>query len=267
MVQSLRWAGLDDLATEIDLCHKEFVVLRCGHCGTSFGQPRTCHSRLCPYCAEARGARIHAKRQSDLSKYNNYVFLTLTRRSIKHITKDDVQFTYACWEKLYRRKFMQDRCYGAIATFEVTHRRPGFHPQLHILIATRDCPLPIKDIRKAWKGYTGAWWCHIERVKPPLADAMRELVKYPLKPIDFFKKPEALKEYVQAIQHVQLIRGYGCFRYIREAFKPHAPLSNTPCPRCGVKGYLEKIGDREPITKFRRMPWGWLYLPNAPPVL
>lgn len=265
IVQAFRRAGVEPLATEIQNCRQEFVAFRCGHCGALFGQPRSCHNRFCPECANARAARILAKRLPQLCRYHNYVFLTLTLLSVKHITAENIQFAFACWNKLSRRKFMQERCYGSIPTLEVSYGPKGFHIHLHILIATRNCPLPIKDIRKAWQAYTGAKWCHIKRVYPPLGKAIRELVKYPLKPVAFYKHPEALKEYAEAIEHVQLIRGYGVFQHIREAFKPHAPLSQIACPCCRQKGYLEKIGDSEPLTNFRRTEWGWEFVPRGPP--
>ncbi|GAJ08828.1 unnamed protein product, partial [marine sediment metagenome] len=34
---------------------------------------------------------------------------------------------------------------------------------------------------------------------------------------------------------------------------------------CGQKGFVEKIASYQPACDFKRVPWGWQYLPNAPP--
>jgi hypothetical protein len=265
IIKAFNSVGYTSYAAQIQACGKECLVFRHATCGTTFGRPRSCYSRFCPVCAERRAARILKKKLPVLAQYQNYVFLTLTMPSVKVMTDAYLQLAYASWNKLYHRKFMQLRCHGAITSLEVTYGEKGFHPHLHILIAIRHRYLPIEPIRQAWYEYTGANWCHIEKPKPPLANAIRELVKYPLKPVSFYHQPEALGQYALAIQGLKLIRGYGCFAHLAESFKGHGRLSDIPCPRCGGKDFMEKIGDREPLSKFIARDWGLEYMPNSPP--
>jgi hypothetical protein len=94
---------------------------------------------------------------------------------------------------------------------------------------------------------------------------MSEVVKYPLKIADFYDQPKAFAEYVGVIDGVRLVRGYGAFYRLAEKFKPSGKLSEIPCPRCGQKGFVEKIASFEPACHFKRRPWGYEFLPNAPP--
>jgi len=265
VVKSLRVSGLDDPANKIEECGTLFVAFRCGHCGITFGHPRTCKERICPECAHARAARLSSKYADRARELPNPRNLTLTFLSVEHIDADCIRWCFACLNKLTHRKFWKQLTNGAIVGFEVTHTSNGFHLHLHVYVSSRVGRLPIELIREAWLEITGAHICRIDPVYVDWRKAMSEVVKYPLKLTDLYNKPKLLAEYVRAIKGVRLVRGYGAFCRFAEQFKPSGKLSDIPCPKCGQTGYIEKIASYEPASHFKRTSWGWQFLPHAPP--
>ncbi len=265
IIITLRKANLDYYADELQNCATEFVAFRCGLCGEMFGHPRTCHLRICPRCANARASRLAEKYEDRCKELPNPRHLVLTFRSVKHIDADYIRWCFDCFVKLAHRKFWKRLTYGAIVAFEVTYGANGFHPHLHVYVSSKVGRLPIELIRSAWQSITGANWCRILPVIIDWRRAMSEVVKYPLKIADFYDEPKAFAEYVGVIDGVRLVRGYGAFYRLAEKFKPSGKLSEIPCPRCGQTGFVEKIASYQPACDFKRAPWGWQYLPNAPP--
>ncbi|GAI83965.1 unnamed protein product, partial [marine sediment metagenome] len=104
--------------------------------------------------------------------------------------------------------------------FEVTYGANGFHLHLHCYVSSKVGRLPIELIREAWQEISGANWCHIERVSLGWRKAVSEVVKYPMKVVDFYDEPEAFGEYILAIEGVRLVRGYGAFCRLAEKFRP-----------------------------------------------
>jgi len=265
IIIALRKADLDYYADELLNCATEYMVFRDGFCGIMFGRPRTCHLRICPRCANARALRLADKYANVFEELPNPRHLVLTFRSVKHIDADYIRWCFDCFVKLAHRKFWKQLTYGAIVAFEVTYGANGFHPHLHAYVSSKVGRLPIEDIRSAWLSITGANWC---RILPVLIDwrrAMSEVVKYPMKMADFYNEPKAFVEYVGAIDGVRLVRGYGAFARLAEKFKPSGKLSEMSCPACGKTGFIEKLARYEPACHFKRAPWGWQFLPHAPP--
>ncbi|MBA7673348.1 hypothetical protein ES703_81543 [subsurface metagenome] len=265
IVKALKNAEVDYYADEVENCATEFMVFRCGLCGTQFGHPRTCKLRFCPRCANARGVRLAEKYADVFVGLPNPRHLTLTFLSVKHIDADYIRWCFHCLQRLVDRKFWKHLTFGEMVAFEVTYGPDGYHGHLHCYVSSKVGRLPIELIRGAWKRITGANWCFIEAVHLHWRKAVFEVVKYPLKVADFYDEPKAFREYVLAIEGVRLVRGYGAFCRLAEKFKPSGKLADISCPVCGQTGYIEKIASYEPASHFEHVGWGWRHLPHGPP--
>ena len=261
LVSGLRKAGLGYEADEIENCRTTFITYRCGYCGTYFGLPITCKQRLCPRCGSARAEDIWERHKDKLLKAKKPKHLILTFKSVEHISPEYIRWVFACWNKLWHRKFFKQAVYGVLVSVEFTHTPGvGWHPHLHCYLGSEY--IPKEDIEKAWCEITGgAFICRIKEVCGKWHKAIKEIVKYPTKVVGFYQEPELLSEFVEATKCVHLVRGYGEFYKIR--YRKHLKRGEVRCPVCGETDYLDKIGDYEPIANFVREQWGWRFKPGG----
>ena len=261
LVRALRKAGLGYEADEIENCGTTFVTYRCGYCGTYFGLPITCKQRLCSRCSSARAEDIWERHKDKLLKARKPKHLILTLKSVEHISPEYIRWVFACWNKLWHRKFFKQAVYGVLVSVEFTHTPGvGWHPHLHCYLSSEY--VPKEDIEKAWCEITGgAYVCRIKKVRGKWHKAIKEIVKYPTKVVGFYQEPELLSEFVEATKCVHLVRGYGEFYKIRH--RKHLKRGEVRCPVCGKTDYLEKIGDYEPLANFVREQWGWRFKPGG----
>lgn len=259
LVAALRKAGYGELggiANEIELCRSRFITYHCGYCNTDFGLPISCHQRLCPQCGSARAMDIWERHKDKLLRARKPKHLTLTFRSEKHLSATYIRWAFGCWTRLIHRKSFSRAIFGALVAFEATYGVEGWHPHLHCFIDADY--LPKEQIEAAWKEITqGSYVCRIRKVYGGWQKGVKEVVKYPSKVVTFYQEPELLREFIEATEGVHLIRGYGSFYRIRQRY--HLKRGEVECPVCGEQGYLEIIGNHEPIVKFTRKEWGWLY--------
>lgn len=260
LVAALRKGGLDYQADEIQNCGTSFITYYCGSCGTMFGLPITCKQRLCPRCGAARAEDIWQRHRDKLAKANKPKHLSLTFKSVDGISAEYIRWAFGCWNRLWHRNFFQRAVFGALVSLEFTRGPKGWHPHVHCFIDADY--VPKADIEAAWLEITGgSYVCRIRKVYGSWRKGVREVVKYPCKVVTFYQDPDLLKEFVEATEAVHLVRGYGSFYRIRQ--RHHLKRAQVECPACGQVDYLQKIGNHEPISKFVRVDWGWLFKPGG----
>jgi plasmid rolling circle replication initiator protein Rep len=191
-------------------------------------------------------ARFHKALPSILSDYPTakFLFLTLT---VKNCELDDLRKTIAlmneAWNRMTLRKFFPAK--GYVKSIEVTKGQDGLaHPHIHALLMVPSSYFTFGYIKQAdWTEY----WrkalrvdytpiVNIKSVQKPrslngdltkqLMNAVKETLKYSVKPQDLVSDPEWLDGITQALHKTRSVSLGGIFRQYLSEDEPE-DLINT----------------------------------------
>lgn len=151
----LREVGEREIADTLDHCRSEASIKRCTQCGKSTVFWNRCDRLYCPACTP----RLARERKESIEAWAQYIgqpkHVVLTCRNTGVLTRERVQWFKACFAKLRRTKFAQQKTTELYATdvltrrpierysypwlggfyaLEVTKEANGWHLHLHALV-------------------------------------------------------------------------------------------------------------------------------------
>lgn len=205
-----------------------------------------CKDLLCPVCAWRKSLKLYSEVYqcvSELSKTSQFIFVTLTLKNCSAgELKDNITLLKKAYTRLMRKKRMSF-VKGAFKALEVTYNNKTceFHPHLHIIFAVSSDYFQSSDylmtdeLVQLWQSALQVDYspiCFVEKVKPnrnkkdsdPLAAAVAEVAKYPVKAADFLSYDDDTNDFVvltltNALSSSRMFEFYGCFSEIRKKLK------------------------------------------------
>ena len=212
-------------------CCYEYLLLKCGGCGTPFIGPLRCESRICSYCGRKHFARSRERLLDRLdsiktTKSKRLMFLTLTLQSegLGLNAKQRAAFLFSCARKLINRLYPKSKGSGAFAVLEV-----GKSFNLHIHALVYGGFVEQRAISKLWLEITGNSYIVDIRWVRSAKRQVSYLLKYMGKPTAL-TEPEDIALYLEMITGLRRIHTYGVF-YGTRLFNGEG----CPCPLCGGK--------------------------------
>lgn len=208
----------------------------------------TCKRRWCPVCSARKSKRMWATFVSKIDPIlaenpdSEFAMLTLTAQNRPTAElREAVKHLLSSWTRLTQRDPFKNAVVGWVRSVEVTFNENECHPHIHVLLMLRSgyfskkqdiylktsewvrlwrkCAKlnydPVCDVRKAQsaKGF-GA---QIPEAKARVLGALREVVKYMMKPTDLHGNPEKVRNTIEAIfqlKSVRMIAGGGLLKGI-----------------------------------------------------
>ena len=196
-----------------------------------------CKDPLCPMCAWRKSLKIYNQVYSCVNalKYSyNFIFVTLTCKNCKALElSETLDLLYKSYTNLLRRKRLQF-VQGAFKAVEITYNEvtDEFNPHLHIIWVVPNnyfessYYLQTSELVKLWQKslkveYTPI--CFIEKImsnkdKDPIAAAVAEVAKYPLKCTDFLYNDYLVDTLSISLSGRHMFEFYGVLAEIRKKF-------------------------------------------------
>ena len=226
------------LADRVKACGEDFQVFRCRDCPGYTATREHCDLRVCPRCAWTRALALIKRHGRALRRLRKGLHITFTFESVAVLDGDYITWMRGCFSKLRRRKrwrwLLTDGIYG------IEFTKPRFwHPHVHVLVPFRR-PLSAAELvllKADWEVITGG--AHVVNLRIKTGQAViLEIVKYATKVIDFVDDPNALQEFLEAIENRHLVSGFGRYYRVRLA---RSAYSGLKCVHCGGSN-LRKLG-------------------------
>lgn len=252
IAEAIALIGWTKLADQLKDCGSKVFTFKCSSCETTFEAPHHCHHRLCPECAPRRAMKLF-DRHASLMSAPTLKHIVLTVQTSLQLTPAYVRGLVEAFNKLRRKVYYRKSWTGGIRQVEFVYtprsswafderkhkfykRTPGWHVHIHLLVEGKY--VPQEKLAKDWKAVTkGAGtivW--IERAKNPM-----QALKYVLKPgLEILDDPEALDGFIETIQSLHLVSGFGAYWKIRGE---RSACYGRRCPECGCSA-LEYLGSR-----------------------
>jgi hypothetical protein len=207
-----------------------------------------CKKLYCPDCAAERATRLGNQTEAKIAEVmktnsGRLCFLTLT---IKNTPTLDVGLAKIkkCFTQFKRNKPFKKHIKGYFGAFEYTFnpKTNDFHVHLH-LIVLRGKFWNQSDISDAWRDVTGdSFVVDIREIKNT-HKGVKEVCKYPMKPVDLMKMPdEKFREVVEMKKGTRMFISGGCFYNVKldddaddadNVFSQYADLKvGDACPIC-----------------------------------
>lgn len=178
---------------------------------------------LCPMCAIRRGAKTlkaYLDRFDVISDQNPDLELSMVTLTIKN--GDDLEERYNHLQKSVRKYFERRRQWlkkgrgfnefckveGAVYSYEITNKKNGWHPHIHILTLSRkDNSIDKFKLSEEWEAITGdSKIVDVRKVKDDVSSGFMEVLKYAMKFSDL-----SLEQNFHAYQTLRGKRMLGCF--------------------------------------------------------
>jgi len=258
LANSLSDCGRDMEAEAVTRCGQELRVGQCMFCLSTPAFPLTCDHRLCPDCASRRSEILISEHQDMLRQIHYPKMMTLTFKSVEHLTRDYFRWARACVNKLRHRKVLAG-CWAGLGSFEATYTRGvGWHLHWHSVIGAGYIDQAL--LSREWQEISGAKIVDIRAVQgDDKWAAIKEVVKYPAKASTFLDYPDLVNEFMIATKGLKLTTGFGAL--YRVGVSRHG-TGKMRCPVCGHSevdfggGYGFHVS-RDRVKKFRG---GYLWL-------
>jgi hypothetical protein len=246
----------DDLYARLVKCGQELTLV-CECCGVTRRAETSCSLKWCPVCARKRAAQRAVKYSKASENMKWPLHVTLTRCNMSGITKKDVADLKAAFQKLRRTKLWSSNVLGGIVSVELTNRGKGWHPHLHTLCdcqwlaldvrppARQDsrarkaekCRLASIELEREWSRLVGQLMSSIDVRRCSGEIAVREVLKYAIKPGDLLSSPDHIGDAIRAITGGRNCTPYGSLygkrRELSDEKRPPAK-----CDGCGELGSL-----------------------------
>lgn len=245
--------GLYDEAAKLRHCGEE-IGLTCTACGTQKNTEKTCKRRWCPDCAETRGYVLAEKYGKIVEKLKWPLMLTLT---LPHGRGNDpvemLTQLRAGMKKLRRLKWWKGCVRGGIGAIEISAGNHGWHIHSHLLLdsqwlsvttakptvfmsrtARKSCySSSQREVAAQWALCVGEDTAHIW-IKRASQDAVREALKYAVKPGTLEKIKMPLRPLIEGFKSRRLVSAWGTIRTAARAVKieEDAEPSSFAC-QCG----------------------------------
>jgi hypothetical protein len=180
------------------------------------------------------------------------LFITLTMKNSPD--PDSLREIKEGWGKIRRRKLIQTKIKGGIATFEITNKGNGWHPHIHAVCDCRwlslNVPEPLKrDSKDLFKEKTrlaqeelSSLWAevinqdqamvHVRRVYEPQSVA-REILKYCMKGSELITSPDPIAPMLRVLAKTRMLAGWGNLHPLPSPDEEERPA--LKCEKCNAE--------------------------------
>jgi len=215
-------------------CGRDFITIHCLACGHQRLIRAGSRDRTCPVCQKSIYEKIFQRYKEILKNRANLKFLTLTAKPVRKQSVEYVRFLASCLNRFLHRKPYDRLIKGLLATVECKKTSYGwFYYHIHCLIDGGF--LNQAQISRDWRQISGFPIVHITRIRRTRNRALRYVLKYVLKGMNFDDSKDRA-DFRASFKGVRLIRSYGDFYALEYRSSPHVYF---PCPRCGaVKSWV-----------------------------
>jgi hypothetical protein len=212
-------------------------------------------ARYCPSCQPLVVAERINRWKGPISTFTWPLFLTLTIPNSED--PERLRFLKKRWSAFRRRKLIQTRIKGGLATFEITNTGNGWHPHLHALADCRwlslHTPEPLRtdshdvkeekfelartELSALWADQIGEEHAIVLATRKRGDRAIAEVCKYACKGSDLIECPTPIAPMLRVLKSTRTLAGWGsCFPLP----SPDADIpSKVGCDDCGAeKSYL-----------------------------
>lgn len=218
LYNALTLLGSKAAARNVLFCGHQYIRYHCPSCGADTDLPFSCRNRLCPRCSIARAAKFIARHRTALAQMHSPRLLTLTIKSLPHLTPEALTKLTRDFAKLRRRKLWTSAVSGGIAGTEFTWNPSGWHPHYHALLDGRY--IPIKLLSNLWHTITGdSMIVYLQACTP--SEGVYEVAKYVAKGSSFYSHKELVHEYLTVTKGRRFFTTFGTFY---RALDPRPPL-------------------------------------------
>lgn len=204
--------GADDLAARLDKCGQP-LGMTCTACGHQKSIFTRCDLKWCPSCAPLLAHDKVTRYAPICAEFVSPLFVTLTVKN--YSDRVGVRELRRAFTALRRQRWFKKCCLGGVASFEVTNTGKGWHPHIHALVDCRWLSITVNRpppgssndafraaARRALNEVADVWSLAVGRKGSlkvravfkrddgdPTA-AMREVIKYSVKPSDLIEADE-----------------------------------------------------------------------------
>jgi len=239
-----------DLSRPLEKCGW-MELFRCTCCGARHLVPYRCKKRYCPVCSPLIAARLVDRYKATLCNIKWPLFVTWTAFHSPLFPIPSFQYMFSALKKIRRQTWFEDKVRGGIVSGEVSNAgKNGWHIHLHSIL---DCrwlsvttlpPPPFADQqkirRRARQSMTEVgrqWEMALDRpgsIKTQRCkgdDAVREVLKYAVKPGDLVASPDPIGPIIDLMVRTRLVRSWGCmYGHLKDA---ETEREGRPCDLCG----------------------------------
>ncbi len=241
-------------------CCSLFKTTTCGqHTIKSYPTFR-CKRLFCPDCAAERANRLGNQTEAKIREVmkatkGRLCFLTLTTTNAPTLAEGLTKLKKA-FTQFKRQKVWKQHIKGYFGAFEYTFnsKTNDFHVHLH-LIVLRGKFWNQSDISDAWYEVTGdSFIVDIREIKDA-HKGVKEVCKYPMKPVDLMTMPDAqFREVVEMKKGTRMFISGGCFYNVKlddaddaddNIFNQFSDLkAGDACPFCNAE-LFDVLVDRQ----------------------
>jgi len=204
--------GADDLAARLEKCGQP-LAMTCTNCGHAKSIFTRCDLKWCPSCAPLLAHEKVTRYAPICAEFLSPLFVTLTVKN--YSDRVGVRELRRAFTALRRHRWFKKCVRGGVASFEVTNRGKGWHPHIHALMDCRWLSVTVHRpppgcsndafraaARRALNEVADIWSLAVKRkgtlkvravFKRDDGDstaAMREVIKYSVKPSDLIEADE-----------------------------------------------------------------------------
>lgn len=193
-------------ADRMEKCGRIFTLYQEKRSGVVRSVPYYCNHRLCQRCQRRRAGRFWKRLKKAFESMKQPKMLTLTVKNVPQIDRAYFKYLRGCFSKLRRRGCFKS-VLGGVYSIETTYnkRRKDWHVHIHALIDSNF--MEQKTLAEAWKKITkGSWGVDIRQADP---DALKEVLKYECKLVDFVGDPDLVDHYLSAVKDARLFHSFG----------------------------------------------------------
>lgn len=248
LIERLQEENATDLIGPMADCGKS-TLLTCTCCGTTKPAEIHCKRRWCPACQPIVTAKRVSRWNHAIQKLQWPLFVTLTMENSTN--PESLRKIKDGWGKLRRRKLINTKVKGGIATFEITNKGKGWHPHIHAVCDCRwlslNVPEPLrrdsKDIvkektRLAQQELSSLWAevinqplavVHVRRVYDPDSVAL-EILKYCLKGSELVSAQDEISPMLRVLAKTRMLAGWGSLHPLPSPDEEERPA--LKCDKC-----------------------------------
>jgi len=199
-----------------------------------------CKLRWCPLCAAARQNYISAVTHDWLKTCRHPKLLTLTLRHTSAPLASQIDFLYASFNKLRKRKLFRTSVTAGVWFFQIKKSKTTgeWHPHIHTLID--GAYIPHGELKAIWAKITrGSDIVDIRSCKN-LERTSKHIVRYAARPSDLADKTiDERLELFNALENRRLVGSWGSARSL--SFKPTAPDDSEDWQNIGTWGTVKSM--------------------------
>lgn len=246
LITRLQREGAWDLVKKLDKCG-EVMRLVCANCGSKKAVEMSCMRRWCPACAY-QVKRERLKRFDQTARAMKWpLFVTLTKRNTGD--PECIREIRADWGRMRRRKLLESKIKGGIATIEITNTGNGWHPHLHILCDCKWLALHVPaptfadsvDVKRQKYDHArlelSALWCSVIKQDQSIVSALRAkpgealayALKYAIKGSDLINSQDDIAPMIRVLEKSRMISAFG------DLYALDAELQDDERPKCTCK--------------------------------